>query len=980
MTGSLLERLRAALSRQYDVERELAAGGMGTVFLARDITLERRVAIKILRPELATATAAERFLREARILAKLSHPNVVPVHAAGEADGLFYYVMDHVEQDTLAVRLSRGPLGVDQAVSFGGDLLSALEAAHAAGVVHRDVKPSNVFLVGERVLLGDFGVAKAEGEDSPRLTADGQRVGTPAYMAPEQVDGEATPKSDLFAVGMILYESLTGRHWSLATPVAAADWSGVPPHLRTVLRQALALAPGERWADAASFRQELTRSPPSRTQRRLRRVAPAAFVVIAILGSLVYWLMGTPAKPPLGLTERSMAILPLEIRGDWESAIDERDLAVYVADRLERAPNVSVVPTQLAFAWWDSVAAQPGSAGAERAAAALGARYAAQAKLYVVPGSNYIDLAVFDADGVQRPGAGRIELARGDLLEISDSITVRLLRIALEGEVPRLNRLTGNAEALIDYLLGERAFQDGDWGRARNYYESAVARDSTFVQAWWRLANAWHWLGLSGPPPEDFQKLHATYSSRLGATDSLLMAAQLTPAGPERLRIYREAVDGDPLNYFAAYLYGEELFNRGPLFGRSLEHAAQALEIAVTLNPRWASAYVHLVWANIRLGRKEAARRALDALHAIAITPEQAWLYPPELLEHAYQERFGPPEATAAARTDLVSSPALGTPERLAVISRLGLALDLPEAELALAGALESQAEIIPAVHASSHAAQGLSLVALGRPSAALVHFDSAASLLGTAEARIQAAEWRLLQRAVLELPVDTNELRKGRQELIGLLADESLGARAAWVLAMEAYAEGNTKGANRYAQRLRGDGAGSDAAGLLDFLQATRAATQGDKAEALRISEPLLQLQVRTRQLEGGPAVGVFPGPFARAVLHLLRGAWFEELGNAQAADREWLWYEAVDMIGYPGLGVPQASEIDWTLANYGRYRRGLGALARGDRETACRHLEFVARSWAGADTAVAPLARRAREGAELACVQDVQPSGGRA
>jgi tRNA A-37 threonylcarbamoyl transferase component Bud32 len=966
MTRSLLERLGAALSQQYDVERELAAGGMGTVFLARDITLERRVAIKILRPELAPATAAERFLREARILAKLSHPNVVPVHAAGEADGLFYYVMDHVEEDTLAVRLNHGPLTAEQIVSVGSDLLSALEAAHAAGVVHRDVKPSNVLVVGERVLLGDFGVAKAEGEDSPRLTDDGQRAGTPAYMAPEQIDGEATPKSDLFAVGMILYESLTGQHWSLATPVAAVDWRGVPPHLRRVLRHALALAPGDRWADAATFRWELTRSAQSKTKRQLRRFAPSAVVVIAVLGTLGYWLIQSPATSS---TERSIAILPVEIRGDWASAIDGRDLALYVADRLERAPNVSVVPTLHAFSWWDSVAAQPGSTGPEVAAAALGARYAAQARLYVVPGSSYIDLAVFDAHGATRPGAGHIALARGDLLEISDSITLRLLRIALEGEVRQLTRLTGNAEALIDYLLGERAFQGGDWGRARDYYESAVARDSTFVQAWWHLANAWHWLGLSGPPPEDFQKLHAAYGSRLGATDSLLMAAQLTPAGPERLRIYQEAIEGDPLNYFAAYLYGEELFNRGPLFGRSLEQAAQALEIAVTLNPRWASAYVHLVWANIRLARKEGARRSLDGLHAIAVASEQGWLYPPELLEHAYLERFGSPESTAAARADLVSSPVLGTPERLAVISRLGLALDLPEAELAFAGALEAQAELIPAVHASSHAAQGLSLVALGRPATALAHFDSAAGLLGTAEARIQAAEWRLLSRAVLELPMDTLQLSYGRQELIGLLADESLGGRAAWVLAMEAYAEGNTGGAQRYAQRLRRVEVGLGAAGLLDFLQATRAATQGDKQAALRISEPLLQMQVHTRQLEGGPAVAVLPDPFARAMLHLLRGAWFEHLGDTQAADREWLWYEAVDMIGYPGLGAPQASEIDWALANYGRYRRGLGALARGDREAACRHLGFVARSWAGADPEVEPLARRARESADLAC-----------
>ena len=141
MSRSLLERLRAALAPQYEVERELGAGGMGTIFLARDVTLECDRAIKILRPELATATAAERFLREARILASLSHPNVVPVHSAGEVDGLFYYVMDHIAGDTVAERLERGPLSQEEAVRLGGDLLRALEAAHASGVIHRAVLP-----------------------------------------------------------------------------------------------------------------------------------------------------------------------------------------------------------------------------------------------------------------------------------------------------------------------------------------------------------------------------------------------------------------------------------------------------------------------------------------------------------------------------------------------------------------------------------------------------------------------------------------------------------------------------------------------------------------------------------------------------------------------------------------------------------------------------------------------------------------------
>src|SRR2546428_5790807 len=158
--SSVLERLRAALAPEYDVEREIASGGMGMVFLGRDMALECPVAIKVLRPELATAHAAERFLREARMLASLRHPHIVPVHHVGQAGEFFYYVMDFLEGETLADRLARGPLGPSEALKLGRDLLDALQEAHERLVVHRDIKPSNVFFVGGRALLVDFGIAK----------------------------------------------------------------------------------------------------------------------------------------------------------------------------------------------------------------------------------------------------------------------------------------------------------------------------------------------------------------------------------------------------------------------------------------------------------------------------------------------------------------------------------------------------------------------------------------------------------------------------------------------------------------------------------------------------------------------------------------------------------------------------------------------------------------------------------------------------
>ena len=259
---SLLEGLRNDLAGRYDVERELATGGMGVLFVARDKVLDRTVVIKVSRPELSHSDSAQRFLREARILARFRHPNIVQVYDAGHASGLFYYVMDYVQGETLAERLGRSPpLRLEDVVQLGVDLLNALEAVHRLGITHRDVKPSNVFLQDDRALLGDFGVAKISPEVDSALTFPGQRVGTPAYMAPEQgVGGEVTPRTDLYAVGMVLYEAVTGRHWPGNTHPSRSDWHLIPEPLAAVLRRALAWSPEDRWPDAGSFRSALAAS------------------------------------------------------------------------------------------------------------------------------------------------------------------------------------------------------------------------------------------------------------------------------------------------------------------------------------------------------------------------------------------------------------------------------------------------------------------------------------------------------------------------------------------------------------------------------------------------------------------------------------------------------------------------------------------------------------------------------------------------
>ena len=196
--AQLQDRLQAALGPHYRLERSLGQGGMGVVFLARDLTLDRQVAVKVVHPELAIhSSITQRFLSEARVIAKLRHPNIVAVHAAGEATGVFWYVMDYVPGETLRDRLNRqGTLPPEIAQRIVAELADALDAAGRQGVVHRDVKPENILLDAEsgRALLVDFGVARilqVAGEAQSSITGQGVAVGTPTYMSPEQASGAA---------------------------------------------------------------------------------------------------------------------------------------------------------------------------------------------------------------------------------------------------------------------------------------------------------------------------------------------------------------------------------------------------------------------------------------------------------------------------------------------------------------------------------------------------------------------------------------------------------------------------------------------------------------------------------------------------------------------------------------------------------------------------------------------------------------------
>ncbi len=307
--------LKRGLADRYRIERELGAGGMATVYLAHDRKHDRPVALKVLRPELAAGLGVERFDREIRISAQLQHPHVLTLIDSGRVGDLFYYVMPFVEGESLRARLERGgALPVDEAVRYLRDVVDALAAAHARGIVHRDIKPDNVLVSGRHALVTDFGVAKAlsEAQATTQLTTAGMSLGTPAYMAPEQAAGDpdVDHRADLYAVGVLAYEMLTGQppfggqtarsimaaHLTEQPEPVARRRTGLPEPLAAAVMRCLAKVPEDRWQQADDLLRELEAlaTPGSgiaavAASARSPRVAALAAAAVILVGALAVW-------------------------------------------------------------------------------------------------------------------------------------------------------------------------------------------------------------------------------------------------------------------------------------------------------------------------------------------------------------------------------------------------------------------------------------------------------------------------------------------------------------------------------------------------------------------------------------------------------------------------------------------------------------------------------------------------------------------
>jgi hypothetical protein len=937
--STLFERVQQALAPDYELERELAGGGMGIVFVAREPALKRRVAVKILRPELATATAAERFRREAETLARAAHPNVVTIHKADERAGVSFLVMELFDS-SLAARLAGGPLPEAQALRIARRLLEGLERVHRLGIVHRDIKPGNIFFREDTPVLGDFGIAKDTSSGGDPLTETDQQPGTPAYMAPEQLAGrEITPSADLYAVGAVLYEMLTARRWPGVGEVRRADWSGVRGSVVRVLQHALAYETRDRWPDAGTFGRALRTAGRSAARRAAIGLGAMSLVVVAVILFLRPDGGRSPIAPPA-----QIAVLPLR------AATADSGVALKIAHAVSlhlenafRDGGFRVTPMQQVAQWWnraptrDSLAATLFSdLHAERLA---WGRLEREANGY---------RAVFE---IHEPGRAPRSVASqpfepGWEMDAGHTVAYHVVR---DLEPRRASEYVGSPlrnrnKAAVDSLMaGDWAFWRENWAAAELRYRAAIALDSTLGWAWWGLYNVERWR--RGGFDVDLRRAQALYPPGFRALDRLLIAADLE-VGPGRLAGYEAAIAAYPHDASPWLLIGNELFHRGPLWGIGLDSAAAMLRLAGERDPYLAPVFSTRAWALIRLGREAESRDALDHYSTLASPFTEREFCLRCVLELAWIARFAPRELAVRLGDFLGGSGGAGS---LARSLRWGLSFGVPDGQVMVGGLLADGATT-PDQRADALVGRALALLALGRVRAALADLDSAAGITRSPELALQAAQWRVVLPALGIPGVDSADRVLGRDQLVRRASGvETHAARARWALAIDRFAAGDAAGGREWMALL--DPSDTIIAGLHALTAAFEAAGRGDTAEALRATEPAPSFTAQEGRLGD---------PLARAVLYLSRGAWLAR-ANPAAADRAWLWYENSDAAGWPG-GAPQAAELDWALETWGRFLRAGLPGSRRDA-TRCALLPETVRRWEGADPSYAAVRSRAAE-----------------
>ena len=624
MTGTPLERLRAALADRYALERELGHGGMATVYLARDLRHGRAVAIKVLRPEIAAALGPERFLREIEVAARLTHPHILALHDSGQAGGSLYYVMPYIEGESLRDRLDReGQLPLEDALRITREVAGALSYAHSHDVVHRDIKPENILLSGGEAVVADFGIARAITQAAgSKLTETGIPIGTPAYMSPEQASGGGVidGRSDVYSLACVLYEMLVGeppytgpnaqvviaKRFTDPVPSVRRLRDTIPPTMDAAITKALAKAPTDRFATAAQFGEALE-APAQRardTGRRTSRLAAwaglAATLVVAAAGLFVLSRPhGTPALA--GPPGQSIAVLPfVNVSGAPQEEYLSDGISEELINALSKLPQLKVVarPSSFAFKGKNEDVRQIGQA--LQVATVLGGSVRRAANRLRVTAQ------LTDARNGYNLWSETYDREMGDVFAVEDGISHAIMRalqmhLVSEDSLTLLRRPTHDVEAYDLYLKGRYFYDKAGFGpvqQALAYFQQALAHDSNYALAYAGIADAYQRLTASTylRPREGMAKARAAALKAL-ALDPTLADAHASMG--DQLCVYewdasaaerefRRAIELNPSLANAHYFYANCLVAHGRL-AEALAEARRAHELD-PLNPEVATA------------------------------------------------------------------------------------------------------------------------------------------------------------------------------------------------------------------------------------------------------------------------------------------------------------------------------------------------------------------------------------------------------
>jgi len=651
----LRSRLDTALRGQYRIERELGGGGMSRVFAAHELSLGRLVAIKVLPPELALAVSAERFRREIQLTASLQHPYIVPVLAAGEADGLLYYTMPLIEGETLRERLSREKrLPVREAVGIISDILEALGYAHARGVVHRDIKPENVLLVKDHALVSDFGVAKAltNATGDTGLTSAGMTLGTPAYMAPEQVaaDPQVDQRSDIYSTGILAYEMLGGRtpfgngspQRLLAAHIAERPEPvgrvrpELPRDTAAIVMRCLEKDPAARWQTADELRRELARrtaQPPAvpTMRRRWTVVAALALVPLLVLGAWIATRSG--GRKASGTSPTLVAVLPFSVQGSSDLGYLGQGLVNLLSTSLDGAGNLRAVDPHAVLSTvqrrHDDAGIDPGEA--QSLADRLGAGLWVLGDVVEAGGRVRIGASLYDRSGTATPRArASVEGARGDVFALVDGLAAQLLGQSSTGPVGRVTRVasvtTPSLAAYKAYLDGEAALRAGRADSAVTAFAYAITLDTSFALAYYRQSVAAEWA-TRARLAETSAEQAVRHSARLSEHDRMLLRALLATrqgAGAQADGLYRDIIATYPDEIEAWTQLGEVRFHYGPTLGQPVAASRSAFERVLYFEPGNVSAMVHLARIAAMEARPQDADSLVRAILALSPSSDRA--------------------------------------------------------------------------------------------------------------------------------------------------------------------------------------------------------------------------------------------------------------------------------------------------------------------------------------------------------------------